>query len=664
MSSRKSQAESQTPQQRIEHLYAVLLAIRNVNQLIIREKDPDALVEQACDLLVETRGYYSAWIALLDGEGTVRTVAESGLGEAFQPLVEQLQRGEFTACARRALAEPGVRVIQDPLVECADCPLSHAYEGRSGMTVRLAHGGRTYGLMSVSIPAKYAQDDEEAELFREVAGDIAYAVHGMAVEDQRNRAAEALRESNEYLDSLFNYANAPIIVWDPQFRITRFNHAFEHLAGRTAIGVVGQPLEILFPPASEDSSMMLIRETLSGERWESVEVPILKSDGSVRTVLWNSATIFAPDGKTLVATIAQGQDITERKRSERENAERQKELECLYEVARAAQEKEQGLDTFLRSVTAALPPALQYPAVASARLVLDGQEYLSHGYREGRWKQSAAIRVGREECGYVEVTYSEPTPEEYEGPFLLQERKLLDAVAVRVGITVERVRAEEKLQVTGEQMRRLAQRVEEVREEERASLARELHDTAGQAITALKLDVSRIMKRLEQGQAPTPKELGALNGLLDRTADEVRHISSELRPGVLDDIGLDGAIEWQIDELKKRTDLVFIVCPTSEESQLDYARRTALFRIFQELLTNVVRHAGARSVRIVRGRVGDVYTLTIADDGSGVDLEKLEDSSSIGIIGMRERLRPYGGELRYDSAPGKGTTARVVMPVE
>jgi GAF domain-containing protein len=93
MSPRKGQAESQTPQQRIEHLYAVLRAIRNVNQLIIREKDPDALVRQACSLLVETRGYYSAWIALLDDEGTVRTVAESGLGEAFQPVAERLQRG-------------------------------------------------------------------------------------------------------------------------------------------------------------------------------------------------------------------------------------------------------------------------------------------------------------------------------------------------------------------------------------------------------------------------------------------------------------------------------------------------------------------------------------------------------------------------------------------
>ena len=125
-----------------------------------------------------------------------------------------------------------------------------------------------------------------------------------------------LKETNQYLDNLFNYANAPIIVWDPQFRITRFNHAFESLTGRRADEVVGESLEILFPPTLVESSMERIAETLRGERWEAVEIRILHVDGSERTVLWNSAAIFGPDGKTLMATIAQGQDITKRKQAE------------------------------------------------------------------------------------------------------------------------------------------------------------------------------------------------------------------------------------------------------------------------------------------------------------------------------------------------------------
>jgi PAS domain S-box-containing protein len=137
---------------------------------------------------------------------------------------------------------------------------------------------------------------------------------------ERKADEERLRETNSYLENLFNYANAPIIVWDTQFRITRFNRAFEQLSGRTEADVLGQPLEILFPPVSAGASMELIRRTSGGERWEVVEIVIRHTDGSDSTVLWNSATIFTSDGLTPVSTIAQGQDITLRKQRETELA--------------------------------------------------------------------------------------------------------------------------------------------------------------------------------------------------------------------------------------------------------------------------------------------------------------------------------------------------------
>ena len=133
---------------------------------------------------------------------------------------------------------------------------------------------------------------------------------------ERRQGEEKLQETNEYLENLFNYANAPIIVWDTQFRITRFNHAFESLTGRRADEVIGNPLELLFPPALAESSMALIKKTTGGERWETVEISILHLDGSVRIVLWNSAAVFAVDGKTPVAAIAQGQDITALRQAE------------------------------------------------------------------------------------------------------------------------------------------------------------------------------------------------------------------------------------------------------------------------------------------------------------------------------------------------------------
>jgi PAS domain S-box-containing protein len=144
--------------------------------------------------------------------------------------------------------------------------------------------------------------------------------------EERRQAEEKLRQTNEYLENLFNYANAPIIVWNPEFKITRFNRAFENLTGRKSADVIGKPLDILFPSDQVESSLKLIKETTGGERWETVEIAIANSDGSVRTVLWNSATIYDHSGKTPIATIAQGQDITRRKHAEAEKLELQKQL--------------------------------------------------------------------------------------------------------------------------------------------------------------------------------------------------------------------------------------------------------------------------------------------------------------------------------------------------
>jgi two-component system CheB/CheR fusion protein len=129
---------------------------------------------------------------------------------------------------------------------------------------------------------------------------------------------EDLRQTRDYLDNLFAYANAPIIVWNPEFKITRFNHAFERLTGHSASEVLGEKVDILIPASVRDEALQKIhRTTRAGERWEVVEIPIQRADGSVRTLLWNSATIYVPDGKTPIATIAQGQDITELKKIDR-----------------------------------------------------------------------------------------------------------------------------------------------------------------------------------------------------------------------------------------------------------------------------------------------------------------------------------------------------------
>ena len=197
------------------------------------------------------------------------------------------------------------------------------------------------------------------------AGEVAYDV------TRQIQVEDALRETKEYLDNLISYANAPIIVWDPQFRITLFNHAFEHLTGRKAKEVLGKQLDILLPDAYLTPAMDLIKKTLEGERWDSVEIPILHRKGGIRTVLWNSASIFGSDGKTIVSTIAQGQDITDRKKIESEYKMRASEYAKLNVTLKEEIRQRERADTNLKKTLSLLNASLE--ATADGILVVDMQ---------------------------------------------------------------------------------------------------------------------------------------------------------------------------------------------------------------------------------------------------------------------------------------------------
>ncbi|MEM2124183.1 MAG: PAS domain S-box protein [Methanolinea sp.] len=150
----------------------------------------------------------------------------------------------------------------------------------------------------------------------------------------RARAERDLREANEYLTNLIAYANAPIVVWDRDYRITRFNRAFSQLTGIPPGEAIGSRIGILFPEATRESSMEVIRRATAGEAMEVAEIPVLQRTGEVRTVLWNSANIHGPDGVSVIATIAQGQDITERKRVEEALQMANRKLNLLSSITR------------------------------------------------------------------------------------------------------------------------------------------------------------------------------------------------------------------------------------------------------------------------------------------------------------------------------------------
>lgn len=198
----ESATEHKLSEERAEHLGLVLRAVRNVNQLISKATERDDLIQGACDNLVETRGYESAWIALLDEAGRLTASAGTGLGEGFSTLVERMRRGTLPDCGRRALSRPGTWVVEDPASVCGDCPLSKECAGRGAASVRLEHDGKVYGLASVSVPRNLVVDPEEHELFEEVAGDIAFALRNIEVEEYSQDLREIVgRRTRELQDA-------------------------------------------------------------------------------------------------------------------------------------------------------------------------------------------------------------------------------------------------------------------------------------------------------------------------------------------------------------------------------------------------------------------------------------------------------------------------------
>ena len=230
----------------------------------------------------------------------------------------------------------------------------------------------------------------------------------------------------------------------------------------------------------------------------------------------------------------------------------------------------------------------------------------------------------------------------------------------------ERKRAEEKLRASREQLRALAGRLQAVREEERTQIAREIHDEMGGALTVMKIDISLLArvtgkirdKALRDSLKARLEEMTEL----DATMQAVRRIATGLRPGVLDDLGLAAALEWQVTDFQKRTGIRCKFTSSSEFFELDALRTTALFRIAQEALTNVARHARATEVHIHLQESEHRLLLEVKDNGVGIQEEEIQSPNALGILGMRERALSCKGRFTITARPGGGTVVTVESP--
>jgi PAS domain S-box-containing protein len=225
----------------------------------------------------------------------------------------------------------------------------------------------------------------------------------------------------------------------------------------------------------------------------------------------------------------------------------------------------------------------------------------------------------------------------------------------------EELRRSERLAFQRQQLQALAERLQQAREEERKMVARDLHDDIGQILTAIKFDMTWVVRHLPPSDDDVRKRLSGSIELINDGVKSVRKICSGLRPGILDDLGLAAAIEWQANEFTSRTGIPCHVSLPPAALMLDGDRATAIFRIFQECLTNVTRHAEAQAVHTSLYREDEDLMLVVEDDGKG--FRESEAGSSLGVLGMKERAAAWGGSVQVSSSPGKGTKVAVRVPV-
>ena len=220
---------------------------------------------------------------------------------------------------------------------------------------------------------------------------------------------------------------------------------------------------------------------------------------------------------------------------------------------------------------------------------------------------------------------------------------------------------EQELRNSRDSLRALASRLQEVREEERAEIARDIHDDLGQSLTTLKIYIS-ILAESTKDKDLISKTV-SMSALVDSTLKTIQRVVARLRPGILDDWGLIAAMEWQLEEFQSSTEIKYKFKYDDIDMTNDVERSTTLFRIFQELLTNIIRHANASAVKVHLGVNDDILTLELSDNGIGISEKDKKDSKSYGIMGISERLIPWNGKFEIRSKKDEGTKATVILPL-
>jgi len=503
---------------------------------------------------------------------------------------------------------------------------------------------------------------ENARAIRSQGGTILY--YDGAVEDITNRkwTEMALQKSEEKYRKVLEEINDGYYEVDLAGNITFFNHSLCEILGYSQQELIGLNYrDFKTAETAQEVYKAFNRVYRTGRPVKSAVYETIASDGTKRFVE-TSISLMKGAGGQAVGFRGIMRDITERKRAEEALRKSEESYRLLFE---------RNLYGVFRST-------------ADGRIVDCNEAFVQiHGYDSkediksaGAWNlyfrpedRSAYLDLIRMKASVLnlEVLHrrKDGTPVWTLSNVTLKAGE--DGEAMLEGVIIdisERKRVERELKSSRRRLRELTRHQQMVREEERTGIAREIHDELGQALTGLKLDLAWMRSRLPEDTPNLVERMDSMTDLIDSTIQTMQRIATELRPRILDDLGLVAALEWQAQEWQGRTGISVGFRAEPEDISMSRGRSTALFRIFQESLTNVARHANATEIKASLIREDSSVVLTIEDDGRGIKEREIGHYKSMGLTGMRERALAWGGSVEIIRAGRKGTRVTACLPLD
>jgi PAS domain S-box-containing protein len=473
-----------------------------------------------------------------------------------------------------------------------------------------------------------------------------------------------LMQSEERWTATLGSIGEAVIATDSATRITFLNPIAAALTGWPSEEALGQPIGNVLNLINEKSGMSTDNEVLRVLKEKQIitmanHMGLITRDGREISVEHSAAPILAGEGK-VIGVVLVFRDVAARRQEQVATAEQASLIELTQDSALVIDM--QGKILFWSRGAEAMLGYSKAQAVGN----------ISHELLRTEFPQplteirAELLRVGHWEGDLIK-TAQDGRRIVVSGRWALQWGKRDQApriLEINSDIT-ERKRNEESLVLQREQLRALAERLQWVREEDRKQVARDLHDQIGQILTAIKMDMMWMTRHLPESEAEVLARLKESIQLINDGVKAVRAICSGLRPGILDDLGLAAAIEWQASEFASRNGVQCKVTVPPVDLHLDGDRATATFRIFQECLTNVIRHAQAKSVRVDLCQEEESILLVVEDDGIGFCESGFSNAlGSLGLLGMKERAQFCGGDVHISSSPGNGTKVTVRVPVD